>query len=239
MSALLESVALRSHMPAVMRGRVSFPGLVRQRDRPDRSSMIRARARDRRLSGFRSSTAARSCWRATHTGRPAHHIALAGLIRTFQTVLVYERICLLDNLASPPAVRSGDLCRRVSAAPGASAMRSTPRKPAPARVDRIVLPALLRGQVVILSTAKKLVALAAALILIQDVVLDEPVLRNPRPPAPRDEVALSELNRAGRELLIGEHNVEFSSNFVMRPRAHPGHEARRRPAAEIPPIRGA
>ena len=33
------------------------------------------------------------------TGRPAHHIARAGLMRTFQTVRIYERLSLRDNLA--------------------------------------------------------------------------------------------------------------------------------------------
>ena len=33
------------------------------------------------------------------TGQPAHHIARAGLMRTFQTVRIYERLCLRDNLA--------------------------------------------------------------------------------------------------------------------------------------------
>ena len=33
------------------------------------------------------------------SGRPAHHIARAGLMRTFQTVRIYERLSLRDNLA--------------------------------------------------------------------------------------------------------------------------------------------
>ena len=33
------------------------------------------------------------------TGQPAHHIARAGLMRTFQTVRIYERLSLRDNLA--------------------------------------------------------------------------------------------------------------------------------------------
>jgi ABC-type branched-subunit amino acid transport system ATPase component len=33
------------------------------------------------------------------TGKPAHLIARAGLMRTFQTVRVYERLSLRDNLA--------------------------------------------------------------------------------------------------------------------------------------------
>jgi ABC-type branched-subunit amino acid transport system ATPase component len=33
------------------------------------------------------------------TGQLAHHIARAGLMRTFQTVRIYERLCLRDNLA--------------------------------------------------------------------------------------------------------------------------------------------
>ncbi|MBV8391854.1 MAG: ATP-binding cassette domain-containing protein, partial [Alphaproteobacteria bacterium] len=33
------------------------------------------------------------------TGKPAHLIARAGLMRTFQTVRIYERLSLRDNLA--------------------------------------------------------------------------------------------------------------------------------------------
>src|SRR6187397_670094 len=33
------------------------------------------------------------------TGRPSHLIARAGLMRTFQTVRIYERLSLRDNLA--------------------------------------------------------------------------------------------------------------------------------------------
>ena len=33
------------------------------------------------------------------TGQLAHHIARAGLMRTFQTVRIYERLSLRDNLA--------------------------------------------------------------------------------------------------------------------------------------------
>jgi len=33
------------------------------------------------------------------TGKPAHLIARAGLMRTFQTVRIYDRLSLADNLA--------------------------------------------------------------------------------------------------------------------------------------------
>ena len=52
------------------------------------------------ISGFQKRDGGRIVLAGTDiSGRPDHHIARAGLMRTFQTVRIYERLSLRDNLA--------------------------------------------------------------------------------------------------------------------------------------------
>ena len=52
------------------------------------------------ISGFQKRDGGRIVLAGTDiSGQPAHHIARAGLMRTFQTVRIYERLSLRDNLA--------------------------------------------------------------------------------------------------------------------------------------------
>jgi branched-chain amino acid transport system ATP-binding protein len=153
------------------------------------------------------------------TGRPAHHIARAGLMRTFQTVRVYERLSLSDNLAIAsqqfdPATWLDEFLRtrryREAVAAGETRARTL--------VELIGLARYWDAEAGILSYGqKKLVALAAALMpRPKIVVLDEPVA-GVNPSRVREiEVALGELNRAGETFLIVEHNVEFITNLCHR-----------------------
>jgi ABC-type branched-subunit amino acid transport system ATPase component len=146
------------------------------------------------------------------TGKVAHHIARAGLMRTFQTVRIYERLSLRDNLAI--AAQQFDAAtwvdeffrtRRYRDAVEASEKRANEL------VDLIGLRKYYEIETGILSYGqKKLVALAAALMPHPKiVVLDEPVA-GVNPSRIREiEVALQQLNRAGETFLIVEHNVEF------------------------------
>ena len=146
------------------------------------------------------------------TGRPAHHIARAGLMRTFQTVRVYERLSLRDNLAianqqfdAATWVDEFFRTRRYRAAVETSEGRAREL------VELIGLQRYWEAETGILSYGqKKLVALAAALMPSPKiVVLDEPVA-GVNPSRIREiETALCELNRAGETFLIVEHNVEF------------------------------
>ena len=146
------------------------------------------------------------------TGQPAHHIARAGLMRTFQTVRIYERLSLRDNLAIAaqqfdPATWVDEFfrTRRYRDAIEASEVRAN------ALVDLIGLRKYYEIETGILSYGqKKLVALAAALMPHPKiVVLDEPVA-GVNPSRIREiEVALQQLNGAGETFLIVEHNVEF------------------------------
>jgi len=153
------------------------------------------------------------------TGKVAHHIARAGLMRTFQTVRIYERLSLRDNLAIAaqqfdPATWVDEFfrTRRYRDAVEASEKRAN------ALVDLIGLRKYYEIETGILSYGqKKLVALAAALMPHpRIVVLDEPVA-GVNPSRIREiEVALQQLNGAGETFLIVEHNVEFITTLCHR-----------------------
>ncbi len=153
------------------------------------------------------------------TGKVAHHIARAGLMRTFQTVRIYERLSLRDNLAI--AAQQFDAAtwvdeffrtRRYRDAIEASEKRAREL------VELISLQKYWEIETGILSYGqKKLVALAAALMPHPKiVVLDEPVA-GVNPSRIREiEVALQQLNAAGETFLIVEHNVEFITTLCHR-----------------------
>jgi branched-chain amino acid transport system ATP-binding protein len=153
------------------------------------------------------------------TGQAAHHIARAGLMRTFQTVRIYERLSLRDNLAIAtqqfdPATWIDEFLRtrRYREAVESSEQRAR------ALVDLIGLERYYEAETGILSYGqKKLVALASALMPHPKiVVLDEPVA-GVNPSRIREiEVALQQLNQAGETFLIVEHNVEFITNLCHR-----------------------
>mgnify|MGYP006287902787 FL=1 len=153
------------------------------------------------------------------SGLPAHHIARAGLMRTFQTVRIYERLSLRDNLAIAaqqfdPANWVDEFLRtrRYRQAVAAAEVRAREL------VELIGLQRYWEIETGILSYGqKKLVALAAALMpRPRIVVLDEPVA-GVNPSRIREiEAALAALNRAGETFLIVEHNVEFITNLCHR-----------------------
>ena len=169
------------------------------------------------LSGFQKLDSGRVVLDGTDiTARPAHLIARAGLMRTFQTVRIYDRLSLRDNLAI--AAQQFDAAtwvdeffrtRRYRDAVAASELRANQL------VGLIGLRKYYEIETGILSYGqKKLVALAAALMPHPKiVVLDEPVA-GVNPSRIREiEVALGELNCAGETFLIVEHNVEFITNL--------------------------
>lgn len=153
------------------------------------------------------------------TGQPAHLIARAGLMRTFQTVRVYERLPLRDNLAIAaqqfdPATWIDEFLRT------RSYRRAVEESEERARglIELIGLQSYYDTEVGILSYGqKKLVALAAALMPRPKIVLlDEPVA-GVNPSRIREiEAALEQLNQAGETFLIVEHNVEFITNLCHR-----------------------
>lgn len=153
------------------------------------------------------------------SGQAAHHIARAGLMRTFQTVRIYERLNLRDNLAI--AAQQFDSATWIDEFLRTRRYRQAVDKAEARALELVELIGLKRyweAETGILSYGqKKLVALAAALMPHPKiVVLDEPVA-GVNPSRIREiEVALSELNRAGETFLIVEHNVEFITNLCHR-----------------------
>jgi ABC-type branched-subunit amino acid transport system ATPase component len=153
------------------------------------------------------------------SGQAAHHIARAGLMRTFQTVRIYERLSLRDNLAI--AAQQFDPATWIDEFLRTRRYRQAVDKAEARALELVELIGLKRyweAETGILSYGqKKLVALAAALMPHPKiVVLDEPVA-GVNPSRIREiEVALAELNRAGETFLIVEHNVEFITNLCHR-----------------------
>jgi branched-chain amino acid transport system ATP-binding protein len=153
------------------------------------------------------------------TGARPQDIARTGLMRTFQTVRVYERLSLRDNLtiAAQQFDDAGWIdellrTRRYRQAAEAAEAR------AGELITMIGLARYLDAEAGILSYGqKKLVALAAALMPKPKlVVLDEPVAGvNPTRIREVEEV-LRTLNAAGETFLIVEHNVEFITNLCGR-----------------------
>jgi branched-chain amino acid transport system ATP-binding protein len=153
------------------------------------------------------------------TGQAAHLTARAGLMRTFQTVRVYERLNLRDNLAIAnqqfdPATWVDEFLRTKRYRDAVDASEKRARE----LVELIGLKRYYEAEVGILSYGqKKLVALASALMPHPKiVVLDEPVA-GVNPSRIREiEAALQQLNQAGETFLIVEHNVEFITNLCHR-----------------------
>jgi branched-chain amino acid transport system ATP-binding protein len=172
------------------------------------------------ISGFQSRDGGRIVLAGKDiSGQAAHHIARAGLMRTFQTVRIYERLNLRDNLAI--AAQQFDSATWIDEFLRTRRYRQAVEQ-AEARalklVELIGLKRYWEAETGILSYGqKKLVALAAALMPHPKiVVLDEPVA-GVNPSRIREiEMALAELNRAGETFLIVEHNVEFITNLCHR-----------------------
>jgi branched-chain amino acid transport system ATP-binding protein len=150
------------------------------------------------------------------TGARPQDVARAGLMRTFQTVRIYERLSLRDNLtiATPQfddAAWFDELLRTSRYRRAAEAAEARAR----ALIELVGLARYYDTEAGILSYGqKKLVALAAALMpRPKIVVLDEPVAGvNPTRIREVEEV-LRKLNAAGETFLIVEHNVEFITNL--------------------------
>jgi len=153
------------------------------------------------------------------TGLRPQDIARAGLMRTFQTVRVYERLSLCDNLAIAAqqfdeAAWFDDLLRTRRYRRAAAAAQARARE----LIALVGLSGYYEAEAGVLSYGqKKLVALAAALMPRPKIVmLDEPVA-GVNPSRIREiEGMLRKLNAAGETFLIVEHNVEFITNLCDR-----------------------
>jgi branched-chain amino acid transport system ATP-binding protein len=153
------------------------------------------------------------------TGRPSHQVARAGLMRTFQTVQLYDHLPLIDNLTI--AAQQFDTAGFVDEFFRTRQYRQAVQAASERARELIALIGLSRyieAQASIFSYGqKKLIALAAALMpRPKIVVLDEPVA-GVNPTRIREiEAILRRFNEAGETFLIVEHNVEFITNLSHR-----------------------
>jgi branched-chain amino acid transport system ATP-binding protein len=138
-------------------------------------------------------------------GKAPHVIAQAGLVRTFQTVKLYDQLTLDEHMS----LSLRGLCK--AGRSGGSRRRSAERKRATSWLAEFGLEQLRSAPAGILSYGqKKLLALAAVLVTQPRIaLLDEPLAGvNPRIiDLIRD--AILQANNEGQTFLIIEHNVEF------------------------------
>jgi branched-chain amino acid transport system ATP-binding protein len=150
------------------------------------------------------------------TAASPQQVARAGLMRTFQSVRVYEQLSLCDNLTI--AAQQFDAARWLD-----EFLRTRRYRDAVEAAERracelaelVGLTRYFAFEAGILSYGqKKLLALAAALMPKPKlIVLDEPVA-GVNPTRIREvEDMLRHLNQAGQTFLIVEHNVEFITNL--------------------------
>jgi branched-chain amino acid transport system ATP-binding protein len=172
------------------------------------------------ISGFQPIEAGRIVLAGTDiTGRPPHRVARAGLMRTFQTVQLYDHLPLIDNLTI--AAQQFDAAGFVDEffrTRGYREAAAAARERACELTALIGLARYLDAEARIFSYGqKKLIALAAALMpRPKIVVLDEPVA-GVNPTRIREiETILRRFNEAGETFLIVEHNVEFITNLSHR-----------------------
>jgi len=172
------------------------------------------------ISGFARADAGRvTLAGADITGRAPEAVARAGLMRTFQTVLLYERLSLRDNLAIAgqefdAAIWLDELLRTARYRRAVAAADARARR----LLELVGLLGCAEVDAGLLSYGqKKLAALAAALMSQPKiVVLDEPVAGVNPTRIRAVEAILCRLNAAGQTFLIIEHNVEFITNLCHR-----------------------
>lgn len=152
-------------------------------------------------------------------GMPPQRIALAGLMRTFQNVRVYEHLTVMETLLN--AMVPFDRANWLDALLRTRRLRSeeaSARERAEQLIGLVGLQRYRDAPSGILSYGqKKLVALIAALMPRPKlVVLDEPVA-GVNPSRIREiEQAIAQLRAAGETFLIVEHNTEFIMNLCDR-----------------------
>ncbi|MFM8557535.1 MAG: ABC transporter ATP-binding protein [Betaproteobacteria bacterium] len=152
-------------------------------------------------------------------GQPSWKIARAGLMRTFQTVRVYDQMSLAENLLTAmEPFDSANWLDAVFRSPRLRREEAIARERAEQLINLVGLQRYTDIPVGILSYGqKKLVALASALMpkpLL--VVLDEPVA-GVNPTRGREiEEAIRLLKAAGETFLIVEHNMDFIMGLCER-----------------------
>ena len=172
------------------------------------------------ISGFQALDGGRVLLRGGDiTGRPPQEVARRGLLRTFQTVRLYERLSLRDNLAiaAQQCDAAGWLDELLRTARYRRAVAAAEAR-ACQLLDLMGLARYIDVDAGMLSYGQKKLAALAAVLMPNPaiVVLDEPVAGvNPTRIGEVEEI-LRRLNAAGQAFLVIEHNVEFIANLCDR-----------------------
>lgn len=172
------------------------------------------------ISGFQAPDAGRWFLDGQElSGMPAHRIARAGLIRTFQNVQAYEELSLIENLCV--ARQEGDGVGWMVALRRGAALRQSELAARARGLELLELLGLVdyaEAPAAILSYGqRKLLAIAACLMASPKlIVLDEPVAGvNPTMIRHITEV-IRKLNAEGITLILIEHNVDFVMSLCRR-----------------------
>ena len=148
-------------------------------------------------------------------GLTAHQHSMAGLVRTFQTVRVYEAMSLLDNLCMAVVAKQGiGLFGALSGSRAAKQADEEARLKAMELLKVIGLEAYAEAPASILSYGqRKLLSIASTMMSNPRlVILDEPVAGINPTMILRVAEAIRKLNEAGITILLCEHNMDL----VMR-----------------------
>ncbi|RFU86816.1 urea ABC transporter ATP-binding protein UrtD [Streptomyces triticagri] len=140
-------------------------------------------------------------------GRPVHHIARAGIGRTFQTATVFEELTVLQNLdiAAGAGRGAGTLLRR---------RRSVP-EPVTRALDTIGLAELAERPAGVLAHGQKQ-WLEIGMLLVQDVrllLLDEPVAGMSQDERDATGALLRQIAEE-RTVVVIEHDMAFMRSFA-------------------------
>ena len=172
------------------------------------------------ISGFQAPDAGRWFLGGEElTGMPAHRIARAGLIRTFQNVQAYEELSLIENLCVARQESDGvgwinTLRRGAGLRSAEDAARTRGRE----LLELVGLAGYAEAPAAILSYGqRKLLAIAACLMAKPKlIVLDEPVAGVNPTMIRRISEVVRRLNAEGITLVIIEHNVDFVMSLCRR-----------------------
>lgn len=165
------------------------------------------------ITGFLKPNAGRVllCGRDITSASP-ENVASAGMVRTFQNVRVYERLCVLDNLVvAAQSLRRFSWLSQIRRSASSRKAEQSLREQGLSHLEFVSMQRYADAPAGILSYGqRKLVALAMSLMSEPDlIILDEP-LAGVNPTIIRGIAKLiNQLNAQGQSFVIIEHNVDF------------------------------
>lgn len=165
------------------------------------------------LSGFTKPNGGQVMFRGQDvTGVSPEDLALAGMVRTFQNVRIYEGMSVLENLVvAARSLRKFSWLAQVMRVPSVCHHEHQLRKEAAEHLNLVGIEKYADAPAGILSYGqRKLVAFAMCLMgRPQLIILDEPLAGVNPTVIRRISDLIDTLNAGGQTFLLIEHNVEF------------------------------